>query len=184
MPRSEHGRHAILFAGATVLHVFEVPGYDPAAHGIGSTMFERGRLDHLGFTVADEAALGEVRDRLVAAGASSGEIRALGPTLSVRYEDPDGFEGEIDCFDPAFDPSAIGPDAEVVDPTWLDRAQRVLQSVTASSSADGRRDGTVLGTHRSRVTPKLGGGEGGAVGEGAELRPDHRRVDLGGIARP
>ena len=130
---SEHGRHAILFAGATVLHVFEVPGYDPAAHGIGSAMFERGRLDHLGFTVADEAALGEVRDRLVAAGASSGEIRVLGPTLSVRYEDPDGFEGEIDCFDPAFDPSAIGPDAEVVDPTWLDRAQRVLQSVTAPS---------------------------------------------------
>ena len=65
-PGPDHGRHAIFFAGDSVLHVFEVDGYDPAAHGIGTTMFERGRLDHLGFTVADQAALAEVRDRLVA----------------------------------------------------------------------------------------------------------------------
>ena len=129
---SEHGRHAILFAGDTVLHVFEVPGYDPAAHGIGSTMFERGRLDHLGFTVADEAALGEVRDRLVAVGRierrdpsySDRRCRCATRTLTAsRARSTASTRRSIR--------SAIGSDAEVVDPTWLDRAQRVLQSVTA-----------------------------------------------------
>ena len=53
-------------------------------------MFGRGRLDHFGFTVVDQAALRSVRDRLLAAGATSGDIRPLGPMLSVRFQDPDG----------------------------------------------------------------------------------------------
>ena len=126
-PGDDHGRHAILFAGNCVLHVFEVPGYDPAAQGVGGAMFERGRLDHLGFTVPDDVGLGEVRDRLVAAGATDGEIRPLGPTLSVRYWDPDGFEGEVNCFNPAFEPT-YGDRDEIVDPGWLDRAERLLTS--------------------------------------------------------
>ncbi len=129
----ELGRHAVLFAGDTVLHVFEVEGYDPSAHGIGSTMFERGRLDHLGFTVPDESALEAVRDRLVAVGASSGDINPLGPILSVRYEDPDGFEGEINCFNAAFEPPSVGDGDEIVDPHWLDRAKRVFQSTVTVS---------------------------------------------------
>jgi catechol 2,3-dioxygenase-like lactoylglutathione lyase family enzyme len=127
-PSPDLGRHAICFAGDAVLHVFEIAGFDPAAHGIGTTMFERGRLDHLGFAVADEAALSVVRDRLVAACASSGEIRPLGPVLSVRYEDPDGLEGEINCFNPDFDPSTFGDVDEIVDPHWLERAKRALRS--------------------------------------------------------
>ena len=127
---SDHGRHAIFFAGETVLHVFEVDGYDPTAQGIGPAMFERGRLDHLGFTVADEEALRAVADRLVSVGASCGEIRPLGPTLSVRYEDPDGFEGEINCFNRAFKPSSFGDRDEVVDPIWLERAERALRAVS------------------------------------------------------
>jgi catechol 2,3-dioxygenase-like lactoylglutathione lyase family enzyme len=126
-PSSDIGRHAIFFAGDTAFTVFEVVDYDPAAHGIGSAMFERGRLDHLGFAVPDEAALGEVRDRLVAAGASSGDIHPLGPTLSVRYQDPDGFEGEVNCLNPDFEPSAFGGD-EVVDPGWYERARRQLRA--------------------------------------------------------
>ena len=111
-------------------------GTTPAAHGIGTTMFERGRLDHLGFTVADQAALAEVRDRLVAVDASSGDVTPLGPVLSVRYRDPDGFEGEINCFNPDFDGSTPGDHDEVADPGWYDRAKRALQ--TGRVGADAR----------------------------------------------
>ena len=128
-PGDHHGRHAIVFAGETVLHVFEVTGYEPAQHGFGSAMFERGRLDHLGFTVANAGELASVRDRLVDAGASSGEIRPLGPVLSVRYRDPDGFEGEINCFDPDFDPAVLGRSDDVIDRHWHDRLKQMMQGV-------------------------------------------------------
>ena len=89
-------------------------------------MFERGRLDHIGFAVADEAALIALRDRLLAVGASSGSIRHLGPMLSVRFHDPDGLEGEINCLDPSYDPSTLRDEDEIVDPAWLERTKRVL----------------------------------------------------------
>ena len=123
-----HGRQAVLAAGEVMLHVFEVPGYDPAAHGHGSTMFERGRLDHLGFTVPDEAALATLRDRLVAVDASSGAIRRLGPMLSVRFHDPDEFEGEVNCLDPTYDPSTLRDEDDVVDPLWFARMAAVLHA--------------------------------------------------------
>ena len=91
-------------------------------------MFGRGRIDHFGFTVVDQAALRRVRDRLLAAGATSGDIRPLGPMLSVRFQDPDGLEGEISCFNPEFDPTEIRPEDEVVDPNWVDRARRTLHA--------------------------------------------------------
>lgn len=123
-----HGRQAIVFAGDVMLHVFEVADGDPAASGSGAVMFERGRLDHLGFTVRDEAALAVVRRKLMAVGASSGDIRPLGWMLSVRYLDPDGFEGEVNCFNPRFDPSSLRDQDEVVDPRWLERARRALRA--------------------------------------------------------
>jgi hypothetical protein len=58
-------------------------------------MFERGRLDHIGFSAPDVASLTALRDRLLAVGASSGDIRPLGPMLSLRFADPDGLQGEI-----------------------------------------------------------------------------------------
>ena len=121
-----HARQAVLIAGGVMLHVFEVAGYDPAAHGFAKVMFERGRLDHLGFTVADVAALTAIRDRLVAVDASSGEIRRLGPMLSVRFLDSDGLEGEVNCYTPDFDPSTLRAEDEIVDPDWLERVKRVL----------------------------------------------------------
>ena len=121
-----HGRQAVVFAGEVMLHVFEVPDRDPPAPG--APMFGRGRLDHLGFTVRDEAALAVVRRKLMAVGASSGDIRPLGWMLSVRYLDPDGFEGEVNCFNPRFDPSSLRDQDEVVDPRWLDRARRALRA--------------------------------------------------------
>ena len=123
-----HARQAVLAAGNVMLHVFEVSEFDPAARGYGSAMFERGRLDHIGFTVADEAALVALRDRLLAVGASSGSIRHLGPLLSVRFHDPDGLEGEINCLDPAYDPSSLRDEDEIVDPAWLDRIRSVMGS--------------------------------------------------------
>ena len=56
----------MLSAGEVMLHVFELPGYDPTINGFSPAMFERGRLDHLGFTVAGVGELHTLRDRLVA----------------------------------------------------------------------------------------------------------------------
>jgi catechol 2,3-dioxygenase-like lactoylglutathione lyase family enzyme len=117
-----HGRQAVMFAGHVMLHVFEA---DPP--GTGTGMLHRGRLDHLGFTARDPSALAARRNRLLDVGASSGDIRQLGWLLSVRYRDPDGFEGEINCFNPAFDPTALRAQDEVVDPHWLERTERALR---------------------------------------------------------
>jgi catechol 2,3-dioxygenase-like lactoylglutathione lyase family enzyme len=127
-----HGRQAIVFAGDVMLHVFEVADrparWGSPAPGTGSAMLERGFVDHLGFTVRDETALSALRRRLMDVGASSGDIRPLGWMLSVRYVDPDGFEGEVNCFNPRFDPSTLRHADEVIDPHWLERARRALRA--------------------------------------------------------
>jgi catechol 2,3-dioxygenase-like lactoylglutathione lyase family enzyme len=127
-PGPGHGRQAIVFAGDVMLHVFEVADRGSRAPGNGSAMLRRGLLDHLGFTVRDEAALSELRRRLMDVGASTGDIRPLGWMLSVRFVDPDGFEGEVNCVNPHYDPSTLRDEDEVIDPHWLDRARRALQA--------------------------------------------------------
>jgi catechol 2,3-dioxygenase-like lactoylglutathione lyase family enzyme len=108
--RMEHPpylRHAVLVVGPNVaLHVFEVPGYDPQADGIGTEMGERGRIDHFGFSVDDVEQLEQVAARLAAAGAGDGELRSLGPVYSVFFRDPDGLALEINCPIPDFDLAA------------------------------------------------------------------------------
>jgi len=121
-----HTRQAILMAGFAMLHVFEVADYNPTTQGFSVAMFERGRLDHLGFTVPNLAALTAIRDRLLAVDASSGDIHQLGPMYSLRFVDPDGLESEINCFNPDFDPSTVQDEDEVVDPEWLERTKHVL----------------------------------------------------------
>ena len=111
-----------------MLHVFEVAGAGAAVDGTGSAMLRRGRLDHFGLAVPDVVALTEIWQRLVAVGASSGDIRSLGPMLSVRYLDPDGFEGEINCFNPDFDPSAMRDEDEIIDGRWLERTRHALHA--------------------------------------------------------
>jgi catechol 2,3-dioxygenase-like lactoylglutathione lyase family enzyme len=123
-----HARQAIILAGDVMLQVFEVLGYDPSSRGYTSTMFERGRLDHVGLTVSDLAALTEVRDRLVAIGASEGDIRRLGPMLSVRFHDLEGFEGEVNCLDRGYDPTTLREGDQVVDPAWYGRITRALRA--------------------------------------------------------
>jgi hypothetical protein len=48
--------------------------------------------------------------------------------LSVRFHDPEGFEGEVNCFDPAYDPSTVRDEDEIVDPRWLERTKHVLHA--------------------------------------------------------
>jgi catechol 2,3-dioxygenase-like lactoylglutathione lyase family enzyme len=133
-----HGRQAVLFAGPVMLHVFEMLGYDPTVNGLSPAMFERGRLDHLGFTVTDVAALATLRDRLVAVDASSGDIRRVGPMLSLRFHDPDESEGEINCLDPTYDPSTLRDEDDVVNPLWFARMASVLHADRTRSDRDGR----------------------------------------------
>ena len=123
-----HSRQAILMAGDAMLHVFEVPDDRATTHRVAARMFERGRLDHLGFTVSDLVALEAIRDRLLAVDASSGDIHSLGPMFSLRFVDPDGLESEINCYKPEFDPSALRDEDEVIDPDWLARTRRALQA--------------------------------------------------------
>lgn len=117
-------RHAVFQVGAsaTVIHGFEHPGYDPIAEGLGVERGHRGRLDHFGFMVPDGLELQEVAARLRAAGASDGEVRSLGPVLSVHYRDPDGLEGEINAPNPAFAPDQPGAcTVETLgDSSWLE----------------------------------------------------------------
>ena len=109
MDHPPHLRHAALLAGErTVLHVFEVPGYDPEADGIGTEIGQRGRIDHFGLQVRDRAALEEIAARLAAAGASDGVIRPLGPSQQVFFRDPDGLACEVSCFDPAWINDLLG----------------------------------------------------------------------------
>ncbi len=122
--------------GGVMLQVFEVAD-DQAADGTSTAMFQRGHLDHLGFTVPDVAALTAVRDRLVAVGASSGDIRPLGPMMSLRFADPDGFQGEINCYNRAFDDSMIRDEDEVVDPDWVRKARGVLHAESSRASTGG-----------------------------------------------
>jgi len=126
-------RQAILMAGDAMLHVFEVSDYDPNSQDHPPTMFERGRIDHLGFTVPDLPTLTAIRDRLLAVDASSGDVHQLGPMYSLRFIDPDGLESEINCYNPDFDPSTMRDEDEVVDPGWLERTRHALHARPAQA---------------------------------------------------
>lgn len=86
--------HAMLRIGpGTVLHAVEAAG---SAHAAGvAEMFGRGHLDHLGLNVASREALEELRQRLLARGASDGVLGDLGPQLSFWFRDPDGMLAEV-----------------------------------------------------------------------------------------
>jgi catechol 2,3-dioxygenase-like lactoylglutathione lyase family enzyme len=75
-------------SGVPSLRLSEVPGF---VAGVADDLVgRRGRIDQLVFTVATEADLRSTAARLVDAGASSGEVADVGPTLSVEFVDPDG----------------------------------------------------------------------------------------------
>jgi catechol 2,3-dioxygenase-like lactoylglutathione lyase family enzyme len=93
--REDHPRMAVVsMGGNSALNVFEVPANSIV--GDRAKMGGRGPIDHYALAVDSEEKLREIRDRLVAAGASPGDVTQFGPSLlSVFFRDPDGAELEV-----------------------------------------------------------------------------------------
>jgi len=91
----DHPRMAVVnMGGDSALNVFEVP--PGSIVGDRTKMGGRGPIDHYALAVESEERLMEIRDRLVAVGASPGEVTRFGPALlSVFFRDPDGAELEV-----------------------------------------------------------------------------------------
>ena len=86
-------RHAFIEVGPhTVLHPFQLPGVEPPPP---QPAFRRGRLDHFALNAASEEAFGELRRRVVAAGAGDGVVTDMGSVLSFGFTDPDGGHHEV-----------------------------------------------------------------------------------------
>jgi catechol 2,3-dioxygenase-like lactoylglutathione lyase family enzyme/GNAT superfamily N-acetyltransferase len=94
-------RHAILGGGAlSWLHPVQVPGNGHAA--ASDRMFDRGHLDHIALAAMSPEAFMELRERLVARGASDGGIDDLGAFQTLWFRDPDGMRVELTLIvDPA-----------------------------------------------------------------------------------
>ena len=80
------------------INLFEIDGNDEAAKQV--PMFGRGRLDHIGLQAASLEAFDEIRDRLMATGATDGFVTDFGRVLSLFFRDPDGLEGEVCVMNP------------------------------------------------------------------------------------
>ena len=89
------------------LNVFQVDGNTEADRQ--TPMFGRGRLDHLGLQAASIDAFDQIRDRLIARGASDHFVTDFGPVLSVFFRDPDGLEGEVCIPNPDAVPGVNNP---------------------------------------------------------------------------
>lgn len=80
--------------GGSFFNVFEVP--EEAIIGDRRRIGGRGAIDHFGIGCASLARLEEIEQRLVAAGADTGEIQKLGgDTWSLFFRDLDGMELEV-----------------------------------------------------------------------------------------
>ena len=86
-------RHAFIEVGPhTVLHPFQIPGIKPPDE---QPMFQRGRLDHFALNAASEDAFKELRRRLMAEGATNGEVTDMGALLIFTFSDPDQGSHEV-----------------------------------------------------------------------------------------
>ena len=89
------------------LNVFELVGN--TEHQRQVPMFGRGRLDHLALQAASIDAFDEIRDRLLARGATDGFVTDFGPILSLFFRDPDGLEAEVCVENPDAEPGVFHP---------------------------------------------------------------------------
>ena len=86
-------RHAFIEVGPhTVLHPFQIPGINPPDE---QPMFQRGRLDHFALNAASEDAFKELRRRLMAEGATNGDVTDMGALLIFTFSDPDQGSHEV-----------------------------------------------------------------------------------------
>lgn len=103
-----HMRLTFIHLGATAeLNVFEIEGNTEADRQ--EPDFERGRLDHFGLEAASREAFDEIRDRLMARGATDGFVTDFGPAYSVFFRDPDGLAGEVLWTNPDAAPGVLHP---------------------------------------------------------------------------
>jgi catechol 2,3-dioxygenase-like lactoylglutathione lyase family enzyme len=89
------------------LNVFQIEGNTEADRQ--APMLGRGRIDHLGLQAASLDAFDQIRDRLIAPGASDHLVTDFGPVLSVFFRDPDGLEGEVCIQNPDVVPGVHNP---------------------------------------------------------------------------
>ena len=89
------------------LNVFEVDGNTEHTRQI--PMFGRGRLDHLALEASSIDAFDEIRDRLLARGATDGFVTDFGHILSLFFRDPDGLEAEVCVQNPDATPGIHNP---------------------------------------------------------------------------
>ncbi len=102
------GRLSLVEIGPkTHLNVFEIEGNTEAERQ--TPMFSRGRIDHIGLEAASHEAFDEIRDRLIARGATDGFVTDFGAAISLFFIDPDGLECEVLLFNPAATPDDLQP---------------------------------------------------------------------------
>lgn len=111
----DHPRMAVIhLGGPAALNAFEVP--EDSIVGERTRIGARGPIDHFALNVDSFETLTELRDRLVARGASPGEITDFGPELSVFFRDPDGMELEVCYLKADHDYDAVTEPAKLAPP--------------------------------------------------------------------
>ena len=86
--------------GGAALNIFEV---SDNAHTAGSSqILHRGHIDHFGIAVGDAGSFWSLRDQVVVAGQSTGDVMDFGPVIGFDVTDPDGMIVEVNLvIDPA-----------------------------------------------------------------------------------
>jgi catechol 2,3-dioxygenase-like lactoylglutathione lyase family enzyme len=95
----------INLAEGTELNVFEIEDNEEATRQ--TPMFGRGRIDHIGLHAASLDSFSDIRDRLIAKGASDRVVTEFGRKLSIFFRDPDQMEGEVLVANPDADPDDL-----------------------------------------------------------------------------
>ena len=95
----------INIAPGTELNVFEIEGNSQADNQ--TPMYGRGRIDHIGLHATDLDTFAEIRDRLIAVGASNRVVTEFGRKLSIFFRDPDQMECEVLVANPDVDPNDL-----------------------------------------------------------------------------
>ena len=70
-------------------------------------MFGRGRIDQMGRNAADLESLGQIRGRLIDAGAADRVVTVFGRKLSMFFRDPDQMECEVLVANPDLNPDNL-----------------------------------------------------------------------------